>query len=332
MATTLGGVSALGSEPIVGSLAGTTLAGNVSNGTVWTDLNAAFNSVVTALVKKEVTDILRKKAVILQESAYISARNVKGTNKFVYTAYADLGAAEDLAEAVPPITVPLAFDTMDFTGAQKGKIVAISDLAEMFNPHEQYGIAAEKIAWNMVDTMELLAAVAIQAGGLTDAAAQATIAENIIANVLILKLGEVPTFSDGFYHCLISPTDAAAVMADTSALGWMESLKYSDRMPLLNGEIGRFRGVRFIETTRVADTKATLFGPEFFAWGDYQTAQIYRVAPGGDHADPLAQRGLVGWKGMFGCETIAFAGSTITTPAANPDQIRYVVADLTTVA
>lgn len=330
MATTLGGVSALGKEPIIGSLAGTTLAGNKSDGTQLTDLNAAFTSVVTALVKKNVEDIVREKAIILAESNFVHATNVKGTNKFVYTAYADLGAAEDLAEGVPPISVALAFDTMDFTGSQKGKIVAISDLAEMFNPHEQYAIAAEKIAWNIVDTMEVMAATIAQAGGLTKAAAQATVAENIIANRLILKKALVPTFPDGFYRCFISPTDMAAVQADTSGLGFQESIKYSDSMPLINGEIGRFRGVRFIETTRVADTKATLFGPEFFAWGDYQTAQVYRVAPGGDHADPLAQRGLVGWKGMFGGEAILFNADILN--AANPKNLKYTVADLTTLA
>lgn len=330
MTVTLGGVSALGKEPIVGSLAGTTLAGNKSDGTQLTDLNAAFTSVVTALVKKTTEDILRNKAVILAESNFIHATNVKGTNKFVYTAYADLGAAEDLAEGVPPISVALAFDTMDFVGSQKGKIVAISDLAEMFNPHEQYAIAAEKIAWNIVDTMELAAAVIAQAGGLTKAAAQATVAENIIANRLVLKKALVPTFNDGFYRCFISPTDLAAVMTDTSGLGFTETMKYTSTTDLLTGEAGRFRGVRFIETTRVADGKATMFGPEFFAWGDYQTAQVYRVAPGGDHADPLAQRGLVGWKGMFGGEAITFSGSILN--AANPTQIKYTVADLVTVA
>lgn len=330
MAVTLGGTSANGAIPITGNLTGTTLAGNKSDGDQWTALNASFAKVVTDLVKKELVETLRLGAILLQESNYIKAKNVKGTNKFVYTTYSDLGAADDLAEGVPPLSVAMAFDTMDFTGSQKGKIVAISDLAEMYNPYEQYSLAANKIAWNITDTMELLAASVIQSGGLTPAAAQATVAENIIQQRLVLKKALVPTFNDGFYRAFVSSTTAAAIQSDTSGLGWMESIKYQDHMPLLNGEFGRFRGVRFIETERVADGTSVMFGPEFFAWGDYQTAQTYRVAPGGDHADPLAQRGLVGWKGMFGAEAVSFEASP--GPTANPKQRRYVVADLVTVA
>ena len=329
MATTVGGVTA-GIQPIPTSLAGTTLAGNKTDGTQWTDLNAQMAAVVTNLVKKEVVDILREKAVILQEGSYIKASHVPGTRKFVYTAFADLGDAEDVAEGTPPITVPLAWDTMEFTGSQKAKIVAISDLAELFSPHGLYSQGANKIAWNMVDTMEKVALAAFS-GGLTPAVAQATVAENLIAQRLVMKVNLVPEFPEGGYKCFISPTDLAAVVADTSSLGYQESIKYKDYLPLANGEVGRFRGLRFIETTRVADGSAVIFGPEFFAWGDYQTAQVYRVAAGGDHADPLAQRTLVGWKGMFGATDIEFPATNITA-GPNPEQIRYLVADLATTA
>ena len=59
------------------------------------------------------------------------------------------------------------------------------------------------------------------------------------------------------------------------------------------------------------------FGPDFFIWGDYQTIRAYRVAPGGDHADPLAQRGLVGWKGMWGLKLNEFDGTPAMGPASN---------------
>ena len=142
MSTTIGGMT-VGTEPFPSSIAGTTLAGG---GSAFSDINAQFAKIVTVLVRKQAFEILRKKAVILQDSAWIPARNVPGTNKFVYVAYADLGAAEDISEGVPPVTVPLVFDTMDFMGSQKGKIVAISDLAELFNPFDQYAVAAEKVA------------------------------------------------------------------------------------------------------------------------------------------------------------------------------------------
>ena len=118
-----------------------------------------------------------------------------------------------------------------------------------------------------------------------------------------MKIAEVPMFPDGTYHAVVSPTDAGKIMTEVGELGWTDTQKYANPQTLLNGRIGKFRGVRFIESTRVANDKSLLFGPDFFAWGDYQTIQAYRVAPGGDHADPLAQRGLVGWKGMWGLTT-----------------------------
>ena len=48
----------------------------------------------------------------------------------------------------------LALDTLQFVGAQKGKLVAITDLAEQFSPFELYRLAAEKLAWNAVDSAE----------------------------------------------------------------------------------------------------------------------------------------------------------------------------------
>jgi phosphohistidine swiveling domain-containing protein len=214
---TLGGTSANGAIPITGNLSGTTLAGNKSDGTQWDALNTSFAKVVTDLVHKELIETLRASAIILQETQYIKAKNVKGTNKFVYTAYSDLGAADDLAEGVPPLSVAMAFDTMDFVGSQKGKIVAISDLAELYNPYEQYSLAASRIAWNIVDTMELLAATVVQAGGLTSPAAAATVAENIIANRLVLKKALVPAFNDGFYRCLTAPPSCSVLTSSRGA-------------------------------------------------------------------------------------------------------------------
>ena len=49
------------------------------------------------------------------------------------------------------------------------------------------------------------------------------------------------------------------------------------------------------------------------------------MAPGGDHADPLAQRGLVGWKGMWGLKTNEFDGTPPMGPASNIKAQRFTV-------
>lgn len=297
--------------------------------------NADFAKIVTTLVLRNTMEVLRTKAVVMQESAYLTAKHVPGTKSFTYTAFADLGAAEDLLEGVPPETEGLTWDTFEFTGGQKGKIVAITDLAELFSPFDLYRIAAEKIAWNIVNTAESQA-VTLLTGSNVGIGSRLTlglgeIVENIVSAVVGMKQAEIPPFADGSYHALISPADAAEVMMAVGARGWTETMKYGNNVALMNAEIGSFRGLRFIESNRIPDGKTVIYGPGSWIWGDYQTVQAYRVAPGGDHADPLAQRGLVGWKGMWGMALAAFDGSPAFGPASNPETFRFAQVDLTAI-
>jgi len=329
-----------GGQDAAGSLAtppgGTTTAlGTVGvnyAGTPNTDATGNFSNIVTALVIRNIIDNLRDKAVIMQEGSFIRATHVPGTNVLRFTAFGDLGVAEDLLEGVPPQTEGLNWDTQEFTGKQKGKLVAITDLAEEFSPFELYRIAAEKIAWNAIDTAEKDAMALLQGagGGVTLTPVATKAAESIVASVVGLKKANVPTFPDGTYHALISPADAAIVMNQTGELGWTDTMKYANGKAILNGELGTFRGVRFLESNRVADHKTIIYGPDFIIWGDFQTVRAYRVAPGGDHADPLAQRGLVGWKGMWGVKLNEFDGTPPVGPTTNPSAKRWGQVDLTT--
>jgi N4-gp56 family major capsid protein len=236
-----------------------------------------------------------------------------------------------LLEGVPPESEKMQFDSQTFFGTQKGKLVAISDLADMISPFDLYSQAAERVAWNAIDTLEKDIATLLSStdNGIGITSSKTTAVGRIVDVVTAMKIAEVPMFPDQTYHAVISPTDASIIMAEVGELGWTDTMKYANTTALLNGEIGKFRGIRFMESTRVLNDKSIIFGPEFFAWGDYQTIQAYRVAPGGDHADPLAQRGLVGWKGMWGLSTIKFSGTPAVGPATNLVGERWTQTDLT---
>lgn len=321
--------SATGTEPIIPSAAGTVALGTAGVAYAGTP-NADFANILTALVVRNTMEVLRDGTTFVQEGSYIRATSVPGTNVMRYTAFADLGAADTLLEGVPPVTEKLSWDSFEFTATQKGKVVAITDLAEQFSPFGLYQIAAEKLAWNAVDTAEKDIAALVQGAGVglpvTTVASQPV--QNIVATTVAFKKADVPMFPDGTYHAIISPADAALIMTQTGELGWTDTSKYAQSTKLLNGELGTFRGIRFIESNRVADHKTVVFGPDFFVWGDYQTVQAYRVAPGGDHADPLAQRGLVGWKGMWGLKLVAFDGTPVMGPATNPGAVRWAQVDI----
>jgi len=313
-----------GTDPIAPS--GAAVAAGVQ-GQVYTgaNLNAPFGQIVTTLVNRNLIEMLRTKTTFLQEGTWLRAKHVPGTKDFTYTAFADLPPAVDLLEGVPPQSVGLAWDTFTFGGGQKGNLVAITDLAEIFNPFDLYRIAAEKVAWNALDTAEKQA-VALLTGataGVPITPVAGDQAKTAVNATVAMKKAEVPTFPDGTYHALISPTDAAKVMTQTGELGWTDTMKYAKDVALLNNEIGQFRGIRFIESNRAVDGKTVIFGPDAMVWGDYQSIQTYRVAPGGDHADPLAQRGLVGWKGMWGMALVAFDGSPVIGPSVNVNLYRF---------
>lgn len=320
-----------GTEPIIVSNAGTLAAGVA--GVAFTDaartatygLNADFAKVVTGLVVANTLEVLRTKAVFAQEAnEAIKANHVPGTNQFIYTGFADLTPPVELLEGIPPETEKMLFDTFAFGGKQVGKTTAITDLAEIFSPFDLYAKASEKLAWNAVEYVETTL------GTLFNTAPSITItatgfAAGIIEAVTKLKRLNVPTFSDGLYHAFTSPETAAKIMSETGAIGWLETQKYTNSTPIMNGELGSFRGIRFIEANRLnagTPDRVVVFGPGAYVYGDFSTLQAYRVAAGGDHADPLQQRAIMGWKCMLGFTLVAFDGTPAMGPTGNTQGYR----------
>lgn len=70
-----------------------------------------------------------------------------------------------------------------------------------------------------------------------------------IADYMKKKL--IPKFDGKNYVCVGSVSFLSAMHADTAAGGWADIVKYTDSnvSKLLNGEVGEFYGVRFVEET-----------------------------------------------------------------------------------
>ena len=144
--------------------------------------------------------------------------------------------------------------------------MAISDLANLDSPHDLISIAAERVAYKAVRSMDLLVRDNIHSSAATSAIFGATGATTLTANtansavattgllsglfvkqmVARLKGANVPTFADGTYRCIIHPSQEYDLVSDTSVNGWIEANKYVNNVPLLTNEIGMFAGVRFI--------------------------------------------------------------------------------------
>jgi N4-gp56 family major capsid protein len=301
---------------------------------------SGFADLVQELVSARAEEELRARAVHAMPGMYVPARFIKGTNTLRYARYADLGVnTTPLTEGAPPVDQALTISSQFFTATQYGATVAISDLANIDSPHDLISIAAERVAYQAVRSMDQLvrdnlhsnaatAAVfgATASGTLTANAANSAVAAAGVLNgtfvkqiVARLKGANVPQFADGSYRAIIHPSQEYDLISDTSVNGWIEARKYVDNTNLLTGEIGMFAGVRFIVSSdakvyttagaSAGNVYAALFlGPDAYTIGDSQTLQSYFVAPGGDHTDPLAQKALLGYKMRFGSLLLDEAG------------------------
>jgi N4-gp56 family major capsid protein len=278
-------------------------------------MTANFDQTVTALVVRKLLENLRKTARWLVPGAYLSARLIPGTNLVRHIAYGDLPVQDSLitVEGTAPTAEALTIGFSEFGVAQRGRLVRLTDVALGISPHELMSTAAEKVAFDALMTVDRSIATAVMAGtGITLTVAGAGLAASDIRRwAAQLKTFNVPTFPDGYYIAMVHPVVAHDLQSDTAVGGWLDASKYGAPEQLFSGEIGRMFGIRFIETTVGTvnlggpDTFNTVvFGPDYFAFGDLQSIETYMVRPGGDHADPLAQAALVGYKGMWGSKTL----------------------------
>lgn len=131
-----------------------------------------------------------------------------------------------------------------------------------------------------------------------------------------LRKNNAKTFSDGYFHSVISAEQAYDLMSDTSEGGWIDANKYTDNRPLLKGEIGEYAGVRFMASsnTKVVDNSGVavhlgvIYGKDSYGVpeiGDGSAAKpSIIVKTDGGNSDPLNQRNTIGWKNMFTCKRL----------------------------
>jgi N4-gp56 family major capsid protein len=282
-----------------------------------------IDKTVTALVKREILENLRPVSRWLQDGAYIPGKLIPGTNLIRHIAYGDLAAADPVVavEGTAPAAEDLTIGYEEYGVKQRVRIVGVTDVALAMNPHDLLSVAASKVAFDALMTVDRTVAAAIisETPGSTGPvplalAGSVVTAADVRKWAALLKVKNIPTFSDGYYRCMINPAVVFDLQSDTAMGGWIEASKYAAPEQLLTGEVGRMYGIRFIETTvgnstaGSPDTYTTVvFGPDYFAWGDLQSIETFMVRPGGDHADPAAQKALVGYKGMWGGRALIVA-------------------------
>ena len=239
--------------------------------------------------------------------------------KFLF--WGDLAAATTaLTETVDPDAVALSDSLVTVTPSEYGNAVILTakvradTLLVGFDPD-----VANVLAFNMVDTIDILARTALDSAGDEDwasATSEATItAGDKLTSAIArakhaqLRAANVMPFFGEYYAALVHPDVAYDIKVETGDAAWSVPTRYapggSER--IFQNEIGVHAGYRWIETPRAklnadggssaVDTYTTYF------LGDQALAKVVSIPPhivAGPITDKLKRFQPLGWYGYFG--------------------------------
>src|ERR1035437_8766542 len=233
-----------------------------------------FDKTVQVLIQTGLEDLLRFPPVHLLPGNFRPATFVKGTNGTMrFLAVGDLaadsaanllgvtpGTAPWLTQGAPPAETELTVGYEEMTAHQAGRVIRLTDVALMESPFDLVSVAAERIARDALVVADQFVANTLLAGTTRmDPAGGATAIGSIVTTQLLtansirlavakLKARNVPPFADGLYRAIIHPYVAYDLISDVEVGGWIDASRYAGSEPLLTGELGRFAGVRFLES------------------------------------------------------------------------------------
>ena len=267
-----------------------------------------FSDTVTDLIVGRTEDILAARYVHAGTGAgFQRATIIKGTNQLRFVAYAQLSAVTTaLTEGSAPTAQALTIASDTVSAAQMGWTVEITDLALLESPHELLMVAADRIADQAANSIDVVIRDVLVAGTnvkYSNGSARSAVSANI-TGALVKKMfwflvdSNIPKFNDNTFHAILVPEQGYDLETDTASGGWMDVHKYVGNPQLYTGEIGQYAGVRFMVSSNAATFatagasnvnvySALFLGPDAFAIGDLQSLEARFVPPGGDHTDPL---------------------------------------------
>lgn len=126
--------------------------------------------------------------------------------------------------------------------------------------------------------------------------------------VAFLKKNNAPKI-DGDYVCLLHPYAAYELMNDPN---WIDAHKYTNVDNIYKGELGKYGGCRFVESSEAKVYDNGVMGCLFLGANAYGTTEIeggglqtiIKQKGSAGTADPLDQRSSIGWKAVKTAEIL----------------------------
>lgn len=309
-----------------------------------------FSKTVQLLIRKRLEELLRAPLPHLTPGNYEQATHVEGSNgtmRFlnipdITVDDTEVAASLVQVEGLPNTPDELVIGYEEFTTRQRMKSLAFSDVAMLQSPNQLFATGAERLARYVMELADKIAANAIVLGdnviysGTSNAATADVAAGDVLLSsdikraVALLEGSNVPRFEGDSYRGILHPYVKFDVELDDDAGGWIDASRYAGSAQLFSGELGKYAGVRFMTSSKaavLADSgtgsidvySTTIFGPRFFAVGDFGNNQSFVTPPGG-HDDPGHQSALVTWKGWIDC--VLIGEGTSATNVSDPRYIR----------
>ena len=220
-------------------------------------------------------------------------------------------ATTPLEEGVTPEGSRLNIDEVEATLSQYGDFVEISDVLDMTGIDPVATETSELLgeqAGGTIDTVVrdiVCSGTNVQYAGGGESATGKISSDEIKKAARTLKKANAPTI-DGSYIGIIDPDISYDIQNDPL---WQDVSKYSGGTKIMDGEIGKLGGVRFIETTETLVKEdgvhcAMILGKDAYGVVDLKGSAkkpsiIIKPFGSSGTEDPLNQRQTQGWKAMF---------------------------------
>jgi len=274
------------------------------------------------MVNKNVLENLRNELQFANDAYAEQGEFSAGYDTVRFLSFDDLSpSTTPIAEGVVPSKRKLTMGTVDLATDQYSGLVSIGDVAESISPVRLVPVASEKLTRESREVIDQITRDVIALGGTpayqgtnTGRAGIGAGENATVDDLLLLKWkmfnANIPMPADGYYRLLASPGVSHDLAADAD---FVDAVKYTDRMPLLKGEVGAIAGFRIISVQNAptvnngtVDVHLSIAFGDIKGWasGSLQSLRSYFVAAGGDHSDPVAQETLLGWKCMFGAAVL----------------------------
>jgi len=237
-------------------------------------------------------------------------------------------------EGAPTAAVRMTATNVSGSTLQYDNAVSISDILAYASFGDVMKDAVSRLAYNAGLSIDTIVRNVISTAG-TQQSASATAYWSAVPAGANLKISEIrkatrtlqandaPEQEDGNWVAVVHPHAIYDLQGDSTSGGWIEANKYTEgREGMLNGEVGKLYGVRFLATSNaytrgssytagsavVASTTiyvTSIFGKDAFGVSELQSLKTYVKGFGsGGVGDPTDKIATAGWKCLFGANVL----------------------------